>query len=239
MNKVSIMGVNFDALTIDMALEKVKLLIDKGTSSLIVTPNPEMLVDSSRNPKLKQALNEASLSIPDGIGVIYGAKILNKPLKTRVTGIDLMTKILGFLSESKGSYFLFGSKPDVAKKAATKINEQFTGITCAGTHHGYFKDEDEKNIISMINEAKPDVLFVGLGSPKQETWVYNNLDKLNATVCMCIGGAIDVYSGNIQRAPKWISKIGFEWLYRAIKEPKRFKRLLKIPVFFVKIFTVK
>ncbi len=239
MSKVSIMGVPFDAVNINMALERVKSLMAKESSSLIVTPNPEMLVDSSRYDELKQALVEADLSIADGIGVIYGAKILNKPLKTRVTGVDLMTKILGYLSDNNGSYFLFGSKPTVAEKAALNINEKFVGITCAGTHHGYFKAADEADIISMINEAKPDVLFVGLGSPKQETWVYHNLDKLNSVVCMCIGGAIDVYSGNIQRAPKWISKIGFEWLYRAIKEPKRFKRLLKIPVFFVKIFTVR
>ncbi len=239
MDKVNIMGVPFDALNIDVALERAKTLMKKETSSLIVTPNPEMLVDSSRNANLKQALKESDLSIADGIGVIYGAKLLRKPLKTRVTGIDLMTRILGFLSENKGSYFLFGSKPGVAESAEININKKFPGINCVGTHHGYFKDEDEDNIISMINQAKPDVLFVGLGSPKQETWVYKNLDKLHSPVCMCIGGAIDVYSGNIQRAPKWISKIGFEWLYRAIKEPKRFKRLLKIPVFFIKIFTVK
>ncbi len=239
MNRPSIMGVSFDALNIDMALERAKHLIKQDSPALIVTPNPEMLVNSSRNPELKQALQAADLVIADGIGVIYGAKLLKKPLTTRVTGVDLMTKILGFLSENKGSYFLFGSKPGVAEQAALNINKQFTGITCVGTHDGYFKAEDEANIIAMIAQAKPDVVFVGLGSPKQEIWAYKNLAQLNSTVCMCIGGAIDVYSGNVQRAPGWICKIGFEWLYRAVKEPKRFKRLLKIPVFLVKIFTVK
>ncbi len=239
MSKVTIMGVPFDSIKMEDALQKVIELIKRPGPALVVTPNPEMLVNSSNVKELHQALNSADLVIADGIGVIYAAKILRKPLKNRVTGIDLMTEVLGHLAKTKGSYFLFGSKPGVADKAALIINDRFKGIECVGTQHGYFSVDEEDDIIDRINKANPDVLFVGLGSPKQEVWVHSNLKRLETPVCMCIGGAIDVYSGNIDRAPKWVMKIGMEWLYRAIKEPKRFKRLLKIPVFFVKIFTVK
>lgn len=235
MKKVKVLGVGFDAVDMQGALGRVIELLKKDRASLVVTPNPEMLVNASEQPSLKNALNEADLSIADGIGVIYGAKLLKKDLKTRVTGIDLMTETLRYLSKNGGSYFLFGSKPKVAEQAAKEIDRRFPGITCAGCLHGYFKEEETPEILEKINLAKPDALFVGLGSPKQELWVHAHLKELHSPVCMCIGGAIDVYSGNVERAPAWVSKIGFEWLYRAIREPKRFKRLLKIPIFLGKV----
>ncbi len=239
MNKVSILGVGFDPVDLNGALNRVKELIQKDETSLVATPNPEILVNASNIPALKVALNSAGLVIADGIGVIYGAKMLKKPLKTRVTGVDLMTAVLSHLSTCGGKYFLFGSKPGVAEEARRNIDQRFDGIVCVGTRDGYFKAEEEEKIIEEINLANPDVLFVGLGSPKQELWVWENREKLKSPVCLCIGGAIDVYSGNVKRAPAWISKIGFEWLYRAIKEPKRFKRLLKIPVFLVRVLKYK
>ncbi len=239
MSKVKILGVGFDPVSPEEAFNKVVMLLKEDKTSFIVTPNPEMLTDASNNRDLYLALNSADLSIADGIGVIYAAKILNVPLKERVTGIGLMHDILEFLGKTERTYFLFGAKPNVAVKASENIDKTYEGIKCVGVRDGYFDEKEEFKIIDEINEAKPDVLFVGLGSPKQELWVYENLKMLNASVCICIGGAIDVYSGIIKRAPKWISKIGFEWLYRAIKEPKRFKRLLKIPSFLIKVVKSK
>ncbi|MDO4772181.1 MAG: WecB/TagA/CpsF family glycosyltransferase [Bacillota bacterium] len=239
MERVKLLGVGFDAVDMKEALSKVEALIREDRAALVVTPNPEMLVNASEVPELKVALNAADLVIADGIGVIYGAKMQGKPLHQRVTGIDLMTEILNSLSKSGGSYFLFGSKPGVAEQASKRIDRMFPGIRCAGYTDGYFKPEQEAGIIETINAAKPDVLFVGLGSPKQEVWAHKHLGELHAPVCMCIGGAFDVYSGNVERAPSWVMKIGFEWLYRAIKEPVRFKRLLKIPIFLVKVIKEK
>ncbi len=239
MSKVKVMGIGFDPVDLDAAFAKFIKLLDEDKTNYVVTPNPEFLMEASKNKEFYIALNSADMSIADGIGVIYAAKILKKPLKTRVTGIDLMNEILRFLARTGRSYFLFGAKPGVAEMAAKNIDETYKGIKCVGYQDGYFQEKDEGKIIDKINLAKPDVLFVGLGAPKQELWVKNNLDILNASVCLCIGGAIDVHSGNVKRAPKWISKIGFEWLYRGIKEPKRFKRLIKLPLFLIKVLKVR
>lgn len=238
MNKVNIMGVNFDPVSPVEALEKSISFLRNDKTALIVTPNPEIIMEASKNTKLLSVLNHADLVLADGIGVIYASKILKKNLKERVTGIDLMESLLVHLSKTEKSFFLLGAKEGHAKSAADNIEKKYSGIKCVGYHHGYFEDGDSK-IIDLINDSRPDVLFVGLGSPRQEIWAYDNLKILNTSICLCIGGAIDVFGGKVKRAPKWISKIGFEWLYRLIKQPSRFKRMLKLPVFLIKVFKTK
>ncbi len=239
MKKINIMGVNFDPVSPRQALDRASSLLEEKGTSLIVTPNPEILMNAAKSPALKEVLNNSDLVLADGIGVIYAAKILKKELKQRVTGVDLMGSILDYLAKNDKSFFLLGAKEGHAKAAAEKISDKYHGIVCAGYHHGYFDHYSESKIIELINSSKPDVLFIGLGSPRQELWAYKNLDKLDTRICMCIGGAIDVYSGKVKRAPKWISKIGFEWLYRAVKEPSRFKRIVKLPVFLLKVMNAK
>ncbi len=239
MNKVEIMGIGFDPVGLDTAFSKFLELFKKEENSFIVTPNPEFLMEASKNKDFHTVLNSADMAIPDGVGVIYAAKILKKPLKTRVPGIDLMDEVLKFLAINGKTYFLFGAKEGVAKKAAKNIDSKYAGIKCVGIQNGYFDEKDESKIIEKINMANPDVLFVGLGAPKQEMWVHKHLKDLNSSVSLCIGGAIDVYSGGVKRAPKWVSKIGFEWLYRAIIDPKRFKRIAKLPLFLLEILKIK
>lgn len=235
MNRIHIMGVGFDPVSPKQALDRVSLFLREEKTRMVVTPNPEMLTEAQNNKELSQALNNADLVLADGIGVIYAAKILGEPLNERVTGVDLMGDILNLLAKTGKSYYLFGAKEGYADKAAENIAQKYKGARCAGVQHGYFSEKEESKIIDQINDARPDVIFVGLGSPRQEIWAEKNRRFLNTKLIMCIGGAIDVFSGKVQRAPKWVSKIGFEWLYRAIKQPTRFKRLAKLPPFLFRV----
>lgn len=239
MNRVNIMGIGFDPVNEQEALDRVVAFLRLDKTSLVVTPNPEMINEAMQNSELHSVLNSADLVLPDGIGVIYAAKILGKPLNTRVTGVDLMEKVLSYLAKTEKTFFLLGAKEGYAELAANNIELTNKGLRCVGFHHGYFDEKDESKIINMINDSRPHVLFIGLGSPRQEIWANEHKKILNTKVCMCVGGAIDVYAGKVSRAPKWVSRIGFEWLYRTIKQPSRLSRIAKLPGFMLKVVRSK
>ena len=208
-------------------------------SAFVVTPNPEIVMLARESAELSEALSRAALVLPDGIGIIYGARILGTPLVGRVTGMDFSAAMFAELAERGGSVFLFGSKPSdgtqpsVAEKAAEKLTETYGGLRIAGTHDGYFKDDETDAIIAEINAAQPDLLVVCLGAPKQELWAYRNREKLTVPLIACLGGALDVWAGTVKRAPRWMQKCGLEWLYRLIKEPSRIGRMMKLPQFLL------
>lgn len=229
MKNVSILGVSFDAVNKNEASEII-FTACKNKSELpltVVTPNPIMVMNAQNNAALFSALNAADLSLPDGIGIISAAHRMDTPLPERVTGIDTGYAVLERLAEIGGSVYLLGARPGVSEKAAENLTEKLPGLRIVGTHHGYF-DKDEE-IISDISEKKPDLLTVCLGSPRQEIWVHKNREKLAGIgAIMCLGGALDVWSGNIGRAPKLFIKMRLEWLWRMLREPKRMKELPKM-----------
>ena len=205
----------------------IALLTVQSTASRI-------LHDAGVNEKdLRAAINDAFLVLPDGIGVIYGAKILGTPLKARIPGIDFISALLARMAESGKSVFLFGSKPGVAEAAAENIAAAHPGIVISGTCDGYFTDDGP--IIQKINDASPDLLLVCLGAPKQELWMAENVSKLNVRLMAGLGGSLDVFAGNVKRAPKAWQRLGLEWLYRLIKEPRRIKRMIKLPLFVLAV----
>ena len=227
--RIEVLGVEFDNLNMDEAAAKAMELMERRSSSYVVTPNPEIVWMCRDNAALKEAVEAADLVVPDGIGVIYGAKILGTPLKERVPGIDLGTRLFAAVKEKGKTLYLLGAKPGIAEKAAENISEQFPGIKICGTADGYFKDDAP--VIDKINAAAPDLLLVCLGAPKQEIWMRNNADKLNVGLMMGLGGVLDVFAGTVQRAPESWQKLGLEWLYRLLKQPSRIKRMIKLPVF--------
>lgn len=229
MSKISILGVPFDNITKDEASGRIfDACRDKRETPLtVVTPNPIMAMNSQDNADLFSALRNADLSLADGIGIISAAKRMGTPLPERVTGIDTGYAVLEKLAEVGGSVYLLGAKPDVAVLAAKRLSEKLPSLRVAGTHNGYFENNEE--IISDINEKNPDLLIVCLGSPKQEIWVSKNKDKLRGVgAVICLGGALDVWSGNIKRAPSLFIKLRLEWLWRMICEPKRAAALPKM-----------
>lgn len=235
MNIVEFAGVKVDNVTLKEALEKVKEFLSSSQPHLIVTPNPEMIVAAQSDQELKQILNNADLRVPDGISMVVVSRILGNPLKERVTGIDLMLKITEMSAQQGFKIFLLGSKPGIVEDAAHTLISQYPNLLIAGTHHGYFGDDSE--VVQKIKNAKPDILFVGLGAGQQEKWLNCHLKDLNIPVSMVIGGSLDIISGRKKRAPQWIQALYIEWLYRLIAEPDRWKRQLALPRFLWIVFT--
>lgn len=231
---VNILGANIHMVTMDEAEKQALELMEADGPSVIYTPNPEIILHGYNNPEFMDRLNSADLTVADGIGVVYAARILHKPLAERVAGFDLTGRLLRQMAKKGKSVYLLGSKPGVAEKAAETIVKNNPGIIIAGTHDGYFKDDVP--VIEAINAAKPDFLMVCLGFPKQENWIYENRDKLNARLIIGAGGSLDVLAGTVLRAPKFYCDHGLEWFYRLMKQPSRFVRMLALPKFAVTVF---
>lgn len=233
--RIRILDVPVDMVTSREALEKFKGFLKTEGCDLIVTPNSEIVVNAGKNPELKYAIESAKMVIPDGIGLVYASKILGHPLKERVTGIDFLGKALDYMAVAEKSIFLFGSKPGIAERAGEKMVEANPGLKIAGTRNGYFKPEEEEEILCQINEAAPDLLCVALGSPKQELFVLKYQKRLNVKAAIGVGGSLDVWSGDLKRAPEFYRNHGLEWLYRLIQEPSRYKRMAALPLFMGKV----
>ncbi len=237
--QVKIFGVRFDNVTAEKAYQRFVEFLKQDQTAVIFTPNPEIVMAAQENNALKEALLEGDLVVPDGIGIIYASKVHRLGLTERIGGVDLAERAFQFLNAKRGSIYLFGSKPEVAEIAAFKLTEKYTNLKVLGSHHGYVDENNELEVIDEINTLKPDVVFVGLGSPKQELWIHKYKRILNCKVLIGIGGGIDIWAGHAKRAPRWLQKIGLEWLYRLFQEPRRIKRMIKLPVFAFKVTTTR
>ena len=231
--KVNILGAKIDRIAMAEAKDIAMSFFETEGKKVIYTPNSEIILYASRNKEFMDKLNSADLMIADGIGVVYGAKVLRNSLPERVAGFDLLKTILPLMAKKGLSLYLLGSKPGVSEKAGENLLKDYPGIKIAGTHDGYFKDDEE--VIADINAKKPDLLLVCLGFPKQENWIYDNREKLQVKAMIGAGGCLDVFSGTVERAPEFYCKHGLEWFYRLKKEPWRFKRMTALPVFALKV----
>ena len=223
--KAEILGVNVDSVTMSQAVENIGILIKSKKPSLVATANAEMLMLANSDFELKKILNSAAMVTPDGAGTVWAARHLGYDMPERVAGVDLVTNLLN----KNYRFYFFGAAEGVAKKAA----EKFKNVV--GVRNGFFNQNDEPQIIADINSKHVDILLVGLGVPKQEKWIFKNLDKLNVPVCIGVGGTFDVLAGNIKRAPQWMQKAKLEWLFRAMLQPSRAGRLIALPKFVFKV----
>ncbi len=230
-DSVNILGVRVDNIELNQAIEKCEEFISSKNPHLIFTPNPEIIMQSQKDNNLKEILNMADINLPDGIGILFASKYLNRPIKKRITGIDFMMQLLIIAKQKDYKVFLLGGNPGVAEAAAKNLK----GVNIVGVHHGYFNENKDNEIVEMIKKTSPDILFVGLGSPKQEKWLAKYYKIIGAPVNMVVGGSFDVLSGKTKRAPVFIQRIGLEWLYRLTKEPTRWKRQLKLANFVFQI----
>ena len=227
--RIDVMGVGFDSLTIDEAVGRAKALMAEHRAAYVVTPNPEIVMACRENPDAMQAVQNADLVLPDGVGVVYGARILGTPLKTKLPGIDFIQALMEDMAQEGKRVFLLGAKPGVAETAAERLRARYPGLQFVGTQDGYFKDDAP--VIEAVNAAQPDLLLVCLGAPKQELWMQRNRSRLHVGLMAGLGGSLDVFAGNVKRAPKAFQKLGLEWLYRLMKEPRRIGRMMKLPKF--------
>lgn len=239
MEKESILG--FDVCDIDFNTLVNRIFSDfnNNITNFIVNINPEIVTKNYKNAKLKQIFNNQNYQIADGIGIVYASKLNHGNIKHRITGIDLMHQICKkSLDNNNVKIFLYGSKEGIAGMAKKELEKSYPGIDIVGICNGY---ENEKEVIKKINVSNANLLFVGLGSPKQEEFIIKNIHNLNnIKLFMPVGGSFDVISNSLKRAPNWIIKSNIEWLFRLFQEPKRFFRQLNLIKFiFLIIFRRK
>ena len=222
----------FDDLTREEAVQAGAKLLEEDKFHYVVTPNPEFILAAGKDEEFRRVLNSADLVLADGIGVVYSAKIKGTPLKGRVPGIEFAADMLSCLSQRGGRLYLLGAKPGVAEEAGRRIAEQYPGVTLCGAQDGYFQDEEAA--LLKVAAARPDLLFVCLGAPKQEKWMARWGRHTGARLAIGLGGALDIFAGRAERAPESWRKLGLEWAYRLKKEPQRAGRMAKLPLVLVK-----
>ena len=231
MLRTDVLGIGFDNVTQDEAVDRAMALIAAGGSHYVVTPNAEFVQMARGDSRFRDLLNQADLVLPDGIGVVYASKILGRPLKGRVPGVDFAAALCGRMAREGGRLFLLGAKPGVAELAAAELKQRYPGLQICGTHDGSFQEDGP--VVEEIRTAAADVVFVCLGAPKQEQWMAAHGAACGAKLLVGLGGSLDVFAGQVKRAPETWQKLGLEWLYRLIKQPSRIGRMAKLPLFLV------
>jgi N-acetylglucosaminyldiphosphoundecaprenol N-acetyl-beta-D-mannosaminyltransferase len=228
MKEVSFLNTKINNLNMQESLYEIENAIQNDQQFHHAVVNASKIVDMQTDFQLRQSVNESDLINADGQAVVWASKFLNKPLKERVAGIDLMEKLITLAHKNNYKIYFFGAKEDVVKEVVKKYSKEFSPNIIAGYRNGYFKKEEEKEIANQISESGANILFVAISSPTKENFLYENkalLSKVN--FIMGVGGSFDVVSGKVKRAPIWMQKMGLEWFYRAIQEPKRmWKRYL-------------
>ena len=219
--RTQILGVGFDNVSPSVAVERFISLL--GGPAIVVTPNPEMVMLAQKDAEFAAILADADLVVPDGIGVVWASKYTQQPIEQRVPGIELAMDVMESPQGRASRWFFLGGAAGVAEAAAVAMQAKYGDMQVVGTHHGFFNSADEHKIIEKIIAAKPDVVLVGLGFPRQEKWMAAHKDMLGA-VLMGVGGSFDVMSGKVKRAPKFFQKLRLEWFYRLLRQPQRIWR---------------
>lgn len=225
MSRIRFMNTEVDNFTMDEAIEAIDRLIQQDKNSYVVTPNIDHIVRLETDENLQRVYANADIILTDGKPMIWMSKLYGTPIKEKVSGSDLFPRLCKLATEKNYRVFLLGAAEGVAVKAASNLQKKFPGLMIAGTYSppfGFEKDEEEiQHIIQIVTAAKPHILIVGLGCPKQENFIYNYRNELKVPVSLGLGASIDFEAGILKRAPKWMADHGFEWLYRVVQDPKR------------------
>ena len=229
--RIEILGVPIDCVDMKQSLETVDDMVREGVAKTVIAVNAEKIIKARNDSKLLDLLRSAGLLIPDGIGGVLAAKILFGKSLSRVPGAELMPAICERSVKKGYKLFLLGAAPEVNEKAVDVLKKLYPGINIVGHQHGYFSEDGTQDLIERINDSGTDVLFIALGSPRQELWMEEYLPRLNVKVCQGVGGTFDVIAGKVKRAPKIFRKTYLEWLYRLLMQPKRIFRQTTYPKF--------
>ena len=232
METASILGVRFDAVTMQQAVDTAMDRLRARRKGYVVTPNPEIVDLCRKDSAYMDIVNHAALVLPDGIGIIYAAKILGEPVSGKVAGVEFAEHLVSAMAKEHMRLFLLGAKPGVAEQAGKNLCAKYPGLVLAGTHDGYFSDP--QTAVDAVNACGgADVVFVCLGAPKQEKFMAQYQDALDATLLCGLGGSLDVFAGVAKRAPDIFIKLGLEWFYRLLKQPSRIGRMMTLPKFLL------
>jgi len=242
---VSVLGVGFDAVSPEEAFSLAcRWLGEGGGLRLVVTANPETVLKARRLPALGDVINAAALVVADGVGVVWAARRLGRPLPGRVAGIELAERLIEHCSHTGRPVFLLGGRPGsagraaVAERAARVLVQRWQGLRVAGTWHGYFSQEEEPRVLETVASSRPALLLCGMGCPRQELWLAQHagfLEGCGVRVAIGVGGALDVWSGEVRRAPLFLRRWGLEWLWRLGQDPRRLGRQVQLLRFVMEV----
>ncbi len=238
MPSITILSVRLDNVTYADARARVDTFLREGGFHHIATVNPEFVVMAQTNAEFRRVLNACALNVPDGVGLLWAARRLGTPLRERVTGQELVKDICALAAARGERVFLLGAREGIAERAATALTHKHPRLHIAGCYAGSPAPEEDTPIVHRINASGARILFVAYGPPKQELWIARNAPRLaNVVIAVGVGGTFDTLAGVVPRAPRWIRDAGFEWAYRLLREPNRFRRQLAIPYFMWLIVT--
>lgn len=233
-----VLGIHVDCVTLAEAIELItsyalrwRAARQREPVAQVVTLNPEMVMAARSDEALLQAIRRADLVVPDGIGVVLAARLAGAPMRARVTGVDLLEGLAAAASRTGLRLFLLGGGEGVAKAAGTRLAMRYPGVPIAGTYAGSPGMEDDHDILAAIRSARADIVFVAFGSPAQERWIARVRHQLDVAMAIGVGGALDFAAGRVPRAPHWMRRVGLEWMYRLIRQPWRWRRMLALPRF--------
>ncbi len=234
--KTEILGVGFDSIGREELTSQLNNMLIEPGQGYVVTPNPEILQCAEKDDSYREVLNGASLCVADGVGVVWASRVLGKPLKERIPGVEIGEQMLSICAAQSRGVFLLGGEEGVADAAAQRMGAKYAGLIISGTHHGYFDKEDNDRIVSLINESGAEVLFVCMGFPYQEKWIAEHIGMMPAIrLAFALGGSLDVYSGKVKRAPRAFCAMGLEWLWRAFSSYSHFCRAVKLPIYIFRV----
>ncbi len=230
--RLHILGIPIDAATFDSLLESMAGWIAEGTRvHQICTVSPEFVMIAQDDPEFMRVLRSADLCAADGVGLLFAARYLGRPLPERVTGSDGVPRIAERAARDGWKLFLLGARPGVAEQAAARLITQYPGLTIVGTYAGSPDPNENDSLLERVNVSGADILFVAYGAPQQDLWIARNRERLNVRVAMGVGGTFDFIAGVVPRAPQWMRQIALEWAYRLYQQPWRWRRMLRLPRF--------
>lgn len=234
---IRILGIDIDNISIDEAGEITSNLIKESNKSckMVFAPNTEFIMMAQRDKEFYDILKKADLATPDSVGVMMGGKKQKKPFKQRIPGQAYFRKVLEVGEKENWTFYLLGGKGDVPRLAAENVKKDFPNINIVGYHEGFFEKDSEEEVITEINSLEPNVLFVAMGAPLQEKWIAKHQSELKCDIAAGQGGTFDYEAGVIKRAPVIIQRLGIEWLWRLILQPKRIIRMMALPIYYLKI----
>jgi N-acetylglucosaminyldiphosphoundecaprenol N-acetyl-beta-D-mannosaminyltransferase len=241
-NTISILGVRVDNVDRKQALNKIEQLIvsrNGGGAGKIFFTNVHSIHIARRNDDFRSNINSADLALPDGSGLKIAGKIQNTPIQENLNGTDFTPELLRIAEQRRWSVYLYGAESAVLEACRQNIHRQYPHLAIVGAQHGYVTMMEQKIFLNDINEKKPDIILVALGTPNQELWIARHAAELNAGVCMAVGGLFDFMGGRHPRAPRWMRSFGIEWLYRFLQDPKgkADRVFVEIPVFLFVVVT--
>lgn len=232
---IKILDLPVHQLTMEEAVAAVRRAWQEEKVFQVVTANVEVLYAGLADREMARLIREAEMVTADGAGVLLAARISGSPLPERVAGYDLMLACLQEAERQAVPVFFLGARPEVLQAALVRMREMFPGLVISGSHHGYFQDAEGEAIAAGIRQRRPRLLFVALGAPRQDKWIFHHKGQLPPCVAIGVGGSLDVLAGKARRAPRWMQKAGLEWLYRLLREPSRLARMSVIPLFLFKV----